>query len=93
MILINQLVKDNLIGKKWKKIKIAVVFEAKIEEEKGVPEEKTVGWHHRLNVHESEQTLGDSEAQGSLARCSPWDRKESDTTEQLNNNQIQNINS
>ena len=36
MILINQLVKDNLIGKKWKKIKIVVVFEAKIEEEKGV---------------------------------------------------------
>ena len=30
-----------------------------------------VGWHHRLNGHEFEQTLGESEGQGSLARCSP----------------------
>ena len=44
-----------------------------------------VGWHHQLNGHESEQTPGDSEAQGSLARCSPWGRRESDTTEQLAN--------
>ena len=35
------------------------------------------------NVHESEQTLGDGEGQGSLTCCSPWGRKESDTTEQL----------
>ena len=28
--------------------------------------------HHRLNGHESEQTPGDSERQGSLACCSPW---------------------
>ena len=32
-----------------------------------------------------EQSLGDSEGQGSLACCSPWDRKESNTTEWLNN--------
>ena len=44
-----------------------------------------VGWHHQLAGHEFEQTLGDSERQGSLARCSPWGRKESDTTQQLNN--------
>ena len=31
-----------------------------------------LGWHHQLNGHESEQTLGDSEGQGSLARCSLW---------------------
>ena len=43
-----------------------------------------VGWHHRLNEHESEQTPGDGEGQGSLACCSPWGRKGSDTTEQLN---------
>ena len=43
-----------------------------------------VGWHHRLNGHEFEQTLGDGEGQGSLACCSPWGRKESDTTERLN---------
>ena len=29
-----------------------------------------VGWHHRLNGHESEQTLGDSEGEGSLVCCS-----------------------
>ena len=37
-----------------------------------------VGWHHRLNGHESEQTPGESEGLGSLACCSPWDPKESD---------------
>ena len=36
---------------------------------------------HPLNGHEFEQTLGDSEGQGSLACYSPWDRKESDITE------------
>ena len=41
-------------------------------------------WHHRLNGHEFEQTLGNSEGQGSLACCSPWGRKESETTELLN---------
>ena len=34
--------------------------------------------------HKSEQAPGVGEWQGSLARCSPWDRKESDMTEQLN---------
>ena len=43
------------------------------------------GWHHQLNGHESEQTLGDSEGQRSLACCSPWGHKELDTTEQVNN--------
>ena len=47
-----------------------------------------VGGHHQLNGHESEQTLGDSEGQGSLVCHSPWGHKESDTTEQLNNNRI-----
>ena len=28
--------------------------------------------HHQLNEREFEQTLGDSEAQGSLVCCSPW---------------------
>ena len=31
-----------------------------------------VGWHHRLNEHEFEQTLGDGNGQGSLDCCSPW---------------------
>ena len=43
-------------------------------------EDEMVGWHHILNGHEFEQTLGDSEGQGSLARCSPWSHKESDMT-------------
>ena len=34
---------------------------------------------------ESEQTPGDGEGQGSLARCSPWGCKELDTTKRLNN--------
>ena len=34
-------------------------------------EDEIVGWHHRVNGHESEQTLGDSEGQGSLACYSP----------------------
>ena len=44
------------------------------------------GWHHRLSGHEIKQALGDSEGQGSLSCCSPWDCKESDMTELLNNN-------
>ena len=51
-----------------------------------VTEDEVVEWHRRLNGHEFEQTLGDSERQGSLACCSPWDGKELDMTEQLNNN-------
>ena len=45
-----------------------------------------VGWHHQLNGHEFEQVLGDGEGQGGLVCCSPWGHKESDMTEQLNNN-------
>ena len=44
-----------------------------------------VGWHHGLNGHESEQTLGDSEGQGILVCCSLQGLKELDMTEQLNN--------
>ena len=40
-----------------------------------------VGWHHQLNGHESEQTLGNGDGQGGLTCCSPWSRKEFDTTE------------
>ena len=47
-------------------------------------EDEMVGWHHLLNEHEFEQTLGVGNGQGSLACCSPWGRKESDTTERLN---------
>ena len=45
-----------------------------------------VGWHHRLDRHEFEQTRGDGEEQGSLTYCSPWCCKELDMTEPLKNN-------
>ena len=45
-----------------------------------------VGRHHRLSENAFEQTLGDGEGHGSLVCCSLWGHKESDTTEQLNNN-------
>ena len=48
-------------------------------------EDEMVGWHYWVIGHEFEQTPGDSEGQGSLACCSPWGGKESDTTERLNN--------
>ena len=43
-------------------------------------EDEMVGWHHRLNGCEFEQSPGDSEGQGSLVYYSPWDLKELDLT-------------
>ena len=51
--------KDPEAGKDWR-------------QEKGATEDEMVGWHHQLNRHQFEQTLGDSEEQGSLAYCSSW---------------------
>ena len=51
---------------------------------RGLPEDERVREYHRLSGHEFEQTLEDSEGQGSPACCSPWGRKESDMTEQPN---------
>ena len=48
-------------------------------------EDETGEWHHQLKGHEFDQTVGDSEGQGSLVCCSPWGCKESDMTERLNN--------
>ena len=47
-----------------------------------------IGWHHRLNGSEFEQTVGYGDGQGSLMCCSPRGRKESDTTGQLNKNRV-----
>ena len=44
-------------------------------------EDEVVEWHHQLSGHEFEQAPGVGDAQGSLACCSPWGRKESDTAE------------
>ena len=43
-----------------------------------------VGWHHQLNGHEFEQAPVVGDGQGDLACCSPWDHKQLDTTERLN---------
>ena len=54
------------------------------QKEKGTTEDERVGWHHRLNGHEFKQAPGNGGGQRNLACCSPWGRKESDTTEWLN---------
>ena len=64
--------KDSDAGKDWR------------QEKMGTTRDEMVGWHHWLNGHEFEQALGIGDGQGSLACCSPWGRKESDTTERLN---------
>ena len=51
-------------------------------------EDEMVGWHHGLDGHEFEQTLGNSGGQGSLVCCSPVGHKELDMTEPLNNSNI-----
>ena len=63
--------KDPDAGKDWR-------------QEQGTTEDEMVGWHHQLDGHEFEQAPGDGDGQGSLVCCSPWDPKESDTTERLN---------
>ena len=57
-------------------------------QKKGTTESEMIGWHHRLNGYEFEQTQGDSEGQGGLVCCSPWGCRESDTTELLNNRRM-----
>ena len=54
------------------------------QEEKGMTEDETGGWHHRLSGHGFGWTPGVGDGQGGLACCSSWGRKESDTTERLN---------
>ena len=50
------------------------------QEEKGMTENKMVGWHHQLDGHEFDQTQVDSEGEGSLAYWSSWGHKELDMT-------------
>ena len=66
--------KDPDAGKDWRR------------EEKGTAEDEMIRWHYHLNGHEFEQAPGDDEGQGSPVCCSPWGHKESDMTDQLNNN-------
>ena len=62
--------KDPDAGKDWRK-------------EKRMTEDEIVGWHHRFDGHEFVQAPGVEDGHRSLACCSPWIRKESNTTEQL----------
>ena len=50
-------------------------------EEKGMTEDEMVGWHHQHDGHEFEQAPGVCDGQGTLACCSSWGHKESNTTE------------
>ena len=54
------------------------------QEEKGTTEDEMARWHHWLDGHEFEWTLGVGDGQGGLACYVSWSRKESDTTERLN---------
>ena len=54
------------------------------QEEKGTTEDERAGWHHQLDGHEFEWTLGDGDGQGGLAHCDSWACRGSDTTERLN---------
>ena len=63
-------------GKSWVTGKDTDAGKHQGQREKGATEDEMVGWHHWFNWHEFEQTLGDSEGQGSLACCSPWGHKE-----------------
>ena len=47
-----------------------------------------VGWHHRLDGHEFESTLGVGDGQGVLACCDSWGRTELDMTERLNGTEL-----
>ena len=64
--------KDLDAGKDWRR------------EEKGTTEDEMAGWHHRLNGHVVEWTLGVGDGQGGLECCNSCGHKELDTTEQLN---------
>ena len=64
--------KDPDAGKVWR------------QEEKGTTEDEIVGWHHQLYGHEFEETLGAGDGEGGRVCCSPWGRKQLDTTERLN---------
>ena len=55
--------------------------EHRTRRQKGMTEDEMAGWHYQLNGHESEQTLGDNEGQGSLVCCSSRTCKELDMTE------------
>ena len=70
------------LSKLWGMVKDREAWHAAVPGARKNPKiDEMIGWYQQLNGHGSEQTLGDGEGQGSLACCSPWSHKESDTTE------------
>ena len=67
----------HLMGKADSLEKTLMLGKGRRQEERGLTEDEIVGWHHQLNGHGFEQTLGDSEGQENLACCSPRGHKES----------------
>ena len=59
------------------------------QKEKGAAEDEMVGWHHQLNRHEFQWTLGDSGRQRSLSCCSPCDWKETRLSDWTTRNKVQ----
>ena len=55
------------------------------QEKQVLTEDEMLGWHHRLNGYEFEQTPGDTEGQGSLAYCSSWESQRADSCSWLSN--------
>ena len=68
--------KDSDAGKDW------------WQDQRRTTEDEMAGWHHRLDVHEFERSLGDDDGQGGLVCCNSWVHKESDMTEQLNGTEL-----
>ena len=69
---IDSLEKNSDAGRDWE------------QEERGMTEDETAGWHHRLDAHEFGCTPGDGDGQGGLACCDSRGRKELDMTERMN---------
>ena len=55
--------KDSDAGKDW------------WQDQRRTTEDEMAGWHHRLDVHEFERSLGDDDGQGGLVCCNSWDSK------------------
>ena len=68
--------KDSDVGRDWG------------QEEKGTTQDEMAGWHHRLDGRGSEWTPAVGDGQGGLVCCDSWGRKETDTTEWLNWNEL-----
>ena len=72
------------VGHDWSNLAAAAAGKDRRWKEKGMTEDKMVGWHYWFNGHKFEFTPGVGDGQEDLAYCSPWGCKESGTTEWMN---------